>query len=354
MNSSKFFAVFVVEALYYLPHFLPVADEMKRRGLPHVWLFSGEAGRYSDIIGADLGLKIITGTPENAKTGADFYIFGNAYEKLPSVPGVTVLIYHGIGTKACYYEQELNRFKIRFIEGEYRRKELDARSPSPEQERPVVGLSKLDPVVHFSSADREALLLSLGLETSLNTVLYAPTYYPSSIELMDDRFPEDLKDLNIIIKPHQFTYGRRYKKELRILESWGKYGNVYLAKQEEFNILKFYPVSDIMISDESSAVFEFAALERPVIRNRFTKLRLSYRLFPWKLRNRMDIGIERYKDIAMDSHNYHETLKILYEILSNPHAEDPRIRQYSRDLLGEIDGRVSERIVDFLISYVKR
>jgi hypothetical protein len=280
MNYFRYFAVFVVEALYYLPHFLPVADEMKRRGLSHAWLFSGEAEKYSGMIEANLGLKIITGTPEKAEIKADFLIFGNSYNKLASVPGITVLIYHGIGTKTCYYEPELNRFHIRFIEGEYRKKELDSRSPSLEQERPVVGLSKLDPAVHFSSADREVLLLSLGLAPSRKTVLYAPTYYPSSIELMDDRFPEDCSDLNIIVKPHQFTYSRKYQKELRILEDWGRYGNVYLAKQEEFNILKFFPVSDIMISDESSVVFEFAALDRPVIRNRFIKLRLSYRLFP--------------------------------------------------------------------------
>ena len=354
MNSSRYFAVFFVEALYYLPHFLPVADEMKRRGLSHAWLFSGEAEKYSGIIAENLSLKIITGTPDDAEKGAGFFIFGNTYDKLDSVPGITVLIYHGIGTKACYYEQDLGRFHIRFVEGEYRRRELDSRSPGTGQERPVVGFSKLDPAVRFSSADREALLLSIGLAPSRKTVLYAPTYYPSSIELMGDRFPEDCSELNVIIKPHQFTYSRKYKKELRILEGWGKRGNVYLAKQEEFNILKFFAAADVMISDESSVIFEFAALGRPVIRNRFIKLRLSYRLFPRKLRKRMDADIERYSDIALDAHEYKETLKILYEVLSNPPAKHAGIRQHSRELLGEVDGKVSERIVDYLISCLKQ
>jgi hypothetical protein len=354
MNSSRYFAVFFVEALYYIPHFLPVADEMKRRGLSHAWLFSGEAEKYSGTTGKELGLNILTGVPEHFKNRADFFIFGNKYKRLDSVPGITVLIYHGIGTKACYYEPDLDRFHIRFIEGEYRRRELDLRMPGTRQERPIVGFSKLDPVARISSADREIQLHSLGLISSRKTVLYAPTYYPSSIGLMDVRFPEDCNNLNLIIKPHQFTYNKKYQKEFRMLETWGKQANVYLAKQDEFNILKFYSISDIMISDESSVIFEFAALGKPVIRNRFIKLRLSYRLFPWKLLKRMDTGIEQYSEIAQDAHSYKDTIRILKEVLLNPPVKQARITKYSRELVGEVDGRVSERIVDHLVSRLQR
>jgi CDP-glycerol glycerophosphotransferase (TagB/SpsB family) len=245
---------------------------------------------------------------------------------------------------------DLDRFHIRFVEGEYRRRELDARSRVTEQERPVVGLSKLDPAVQFTSADREASLLALGLNPSFKTVLYAPTYYPSSIELMGEHFPDDCRDLNVIIKPHQFTYTSKYKSQIRVLDSWKRCSNVYSARQEDFNILPFFSVSDVMISDESSAIFEFAALSRPVIRNRFVKLRLSYRLFPWKLRKRMDADIERYSGIARDAHDYKETLSILRDVLATPPVNQLKISQYSHDLIGEVDGRASERIVDYLLS----
>ena len=350
MNSFKYFAVFYVEALYYLPHFLPVADEMGKRGLPHGWLFSKETIKDSGSIIDRLGLHLIKGMPENAEAEADFFIFGNGYDKLASVPGDTALIYHGIGTKACYYERDLNRFNIRFVEGEYRRRELDSRSPDRMQERPVVGFSKLDPVVRFSPADREASIISLGLAPSRKTVLYAPTYYPSSIELMGENFPDDCRGMNLIIKPHQFTYTKKYRRQFMILNSWEKRDNVYLANYEDFNALPFFAISDVMISDESSTIFEFAALGRPVIRNRFVKLRPSYRLFPWKLRKRMDMGIERYSDIAKDAYEYKETLRMLRETLTNPPLNQDTIKQYTLDLLGEVDGRVSERIVDYLFS----
>lgn len=351
MNSSDYFAVFYVEALYYLPHFLPVADEMKQRDLRYAWLFSGETKYFSGPISDSLGLELINDTPERTEAGAGFFIFGNGYDRLSSVPGITVLIYHGIGTKACYYDRDLDRFNIRFVEGEYRRKELDSRSPSTMQERPVVGFSKLDPAVRFSQADREAFLISLGLDPSRSTVLYAPTYYPSSVELMDRRFPEDCSDLNLIIKPHQFSYSQRYKRQFRIMKAWGESNNVYLAKQEDFNILPFFAVSDAMISDESSAVFEFAALGRPVVRNRFVKLRPSYRLFPWKLKKRMDPNIERYSAIARDARDYKETIQILRDVLENPVENQHDIARYSRELMGDVDGKTSARIVDYLLSY---
>jgi hypothetical protein len=351
MNSSKYFAIFCVEALYYLPHFLPVADEMKRRGLPHAWLFYNEAEKTPASVTDKLCLKRIHGVPERTETGADFFIFGNGYSSLASVPGSTVLIYHGIGTKACYYEKDLNRFHIRFVEGEYRRRELDSRSPAAGQNRPVVGFSKLDPAVRFTSSDHDASLLGLGLNPSVKTVLYAPTYYPSSIELMDERFPFDLIDLNVIIKPHQFSYTDKYKGQAQMLEKWKISRNTYVASQEDFNILPFFAVSDIMISDESSAIFEFAALGRPVIRNRFVKLRLSYRIFPWKLRKRMDADIERYSGVARYAFEYKEMIQILHDELESPDVNQPGIKKFSHDLLGDIDGRVSERIVDYLLSH---
>ena len=353
MNSSQYFAVFYVSALYYLPQFLPVADEMKRRGLTYAWIFSDDLIRIPDRLSKSLGENIINDTPENISSKADFIIFGNTYNKLNSVSGKTVLIYHGIGTKACYYESALGKFDIRFIEGEYRKKELDSRSPNAVQERPVVGFSKLDPTVSFSPADREKYLLSLGLDPARKTVLYAPTFYPSSIELMDTHFPDDCRDLNLIIKPHQFSFRKRYKRQLRIMEKWNKRNNVYLAKPEDFNLLPFFTVSDVMISDESSAIFEFAALGKPVVRNRFVKLRFSYRLFPWKLKKRMDSDIERYSAVARDSHDYNETIRVLREVLDTPVTNANDIERYSKELMSDIDGKVSERIVDYLVSHKK-
>jgi hypothetical protein len=353
MDTTKHFAIFYVSALYYLPHFLPVADEMRKRGLPHAWIFADKSNIFSRQVAHNLGLNLINVTPVEKEACADFFIFGNSYDQLTSVQGITVLIYHGIGTKACYYDRDLSEFHIRFVEGEYRKRELDSRSPDISQERPVVGFSKLDPAVFISQADRVKYLGNLGLDPSKRTVLYSPTYYPSSIELMNKRFPDDCRDLNLIIKPHQFSYMPKYKRQMRVMEAWSKNRNVYLAKLEDFNLLPFFAVSDAMISDESSAIFEYAALGKPVVRNRFVKLRFSYRLFPWRLRRRMDQDIERYSAVAKDAHNYKEMIRLLREVLDNPGDNKDDVERYSHELVGDVDGKVSVRIVDYLMSHKK-
>jgi CDP-glycerol glycerophosphotransferase (TagB/SpsB family) len=167
---------------------------------------------------------------------------------------------------------------------------------------------------------------------------------------MNKNFPDDCSDLNVIIKPHQFTYSAKYKKQVQVLEHWKKRSNVYLASQEEFNILPFFAISDVMISDESSVIFEFAALGRPVIRNRFVKLRLSYRLFPSKLRKRMDADIERYSAVAQDAHDYNETLLILQNVIAHQPVTQAGIKHHLQELLGEVDGKASERMVDYLVT----
>ena len=51
----------------------------------------------------------------------------------------------------------------------------------------------------------------------------------------------------------------------------------------------------LLISDESSVIFEFAALDKPVICNRFIHLRLSYRLFGrYKFNKRMESAMNRF------------------------------------------------------------
>ena len=133
-----------------------------------------------------------------------------------------------------------------------------------------------------------------------------------------------------------------------MFKQWSRHSNVYVAGVEDFDLTPFMAVSDLMISDESSAIFEFTALNKPVILNRFLKLRLSYYLFPDKLKKRMDSGMDSYRNIGPNPDTYKEMVAFAREELDNPQRYEEIRKKYAAALTGNTDGKVSERIVDFM------
>src|SRR3546814_4194307 len=58
--------------------------------------------------------------------------------------------------------------------------------------------------------------------------------------------------------------------------------------------------ADLMISEASSALFEFAALDKPIVWCDFLKLRWSYRgPLRFRYRRRMDTTIDTYRNVGV-------------------------------------------------------
>jgi len=107
----------------------------------------------------------------------------------------------------------------------------------------------------------------------------------------------------------------------------------------------------LLISDASTALFEFAALNKPVIWCDFLKLRWSYRgIFAWRFRKRMDQDIQRYSDIALHVSRYADLLLSVEQQLANPAQYEPQRLRYGEQLLGRLDGQVSSRIVNSILA----
>lgn len=166
---------------------------------------------------------------------------------------------------------------------------------------------------------------------------------------MSPSFPEDFKDCNIIIKAHYLSLHRkRYKKQQAMFKKWEKYENCSICEASEYSLVPFLNLCDIMISDESSAIFEFTALNKPVILNRFLKLRWSYHLFPHKLLKRLDANIHIYRKIGDNAQSYTEMCLMLRENIKNPHKYQKIRKEFSHDICGILDGKTSERILTLL------
>ncbi len=146
-------------------------------------------------------------------------------------------------------------------------KAIDADSPSIR----LIGMPKVDVLVN-GLLDRDTVLTTLGLPADRPTVLYAPTWSPaSSLNAMGVDLVKRLAGLpiNVIVKLHdrsldprpQYSGGVDWRARLR---RHLHRGSMVLA--ERADICPYLVAADVMITDHSSAGFEYLLLDRPIVR----------------------------------------------------------------------------------------
>jgi CDP-glycerol glycerophosphotransferase (TagB/SpsB family) len=341
---------------YYLPQYLPIYHELYKRGhdLSFVSYRNKDQENKVQRLFNDLSLNNIWVNGEEEaedyylKVKADWVFFGNGISYIDSLSTVsrTAQLGHGIGPKPSYYRKSNTPMTVRFIEGELR---LDViKKMYPNDKFIQVGYSKLDPLIRGEEPGLN--LQKLGLDPSKKTILYAPTFNPSSLERFPDNWPSHFPDYNILVKAHGFTYSReRYSAQRTKLAAWSKFENVYVATIDDVSLLPFMKDADLLLSEASSTLFEFVALDKPVLVCDFYKLKWSYR-GPFKYRFEKRFGQDNviYKDIGAHAYSYPELRKLLEQQLDNPGQYKEQRRLYTRDHVGNVDGKASQRIADYL------
>ncbi|WP_286269680.1 CDP-glycerol glycerophosphotransferase family protein [Thalassotalea hakodatensis] len=348
--------IFDVLHLYYLPQYLPVYHQLIKQNAGHA-TFVFYHGIHDEIIQSIIEQEQLNylwvDNEEQAlafyqSQAADWVFFANSFPYLDNIHKVSksVQLGHGIGPKASYYQKSDTPTTVRFVEGSYRTKRF--KTMYPNDTFIDVGFCKLDPIINnepvaFALADHQ-------LDPTKKTILYAPTFYPSSIECFPKDWPNAFKQYNIIIKPHYFSLSKeKYKAQKALLLHWQKFDNVYLADVHDYSLIPFLATADILISDASSALFEFAALNKPVIWCDFLKLRWSYRgIFSFRFKKRMDQDYGEYANIAVHAKTYKELATLVEEQLSSPKLLEKTRLSFAEKLAGRLDGKVSERIIQYL------
>ncbi len=346
----KYDVVFYVAYPYYYPHFLPIAKVLAQEGMNvHYVLSDKQNTPLMKKVADEEGLDYTFGEESLESISAKVIIFANVPDEDLQTEAKKVFLCHGTGTKQCGFENALERCDVVLVEGSYRFEYYTNKFKHYTHKIKKVGYSKLDPIVNISVEEKNSIQQKYALDSAKKTILYAPTFFPSSIEKMSDSFPDDFKECNILVKPHYLSWEReRYKKQRKKFELWTQYDNCTVLGVDEYNLIPFMMISDVMISDESSAIFEFASLNKPVIINRFLKLRWSYYLNPKKLFKRMDTNMDRYRVVGHNPQTYQEMLQVTKEALrDNSKFEDARL-SLAQDICGKIDGKVSKRIVEVI------
>lgn len=357
---------FDLASIYYYPQYYPVIHELSGRGHHcSLMIYLDDRNRDSVALFLEKNEFSVPVYQVDSESDAlelyhehqpDWIIFGNDnLSDLSLLPDATktALLYHGIGVKSCYYDERLSHFDVRFSEGLFRQSQLEGLYPNGNFQ--AVGFAKLDPLISPQVFGFKPFSLQQqGLDEKKKTLLYAPTFYPSSIECMDADWPEKLSDYNIIIKPHFITLTNpKYKKQRNLLLKWSAEPNVFLVDASEQSLLPFMTVADLLISEASSTLFEFAALDKPVVWLDFLKLRWTYRgIFKYRFFKRMDQTILNYRNVAVHVDKPSQLAEAVRQQLEHPSEYRDARKKAVNELIGVLDGRVSLRVCDYLESNI--
>ncbi len=209
------------------------------------------------------GYKIISETD-----GFDV-VFSGAQIKNPERFGEALLcnLDHGPGIKTLRYRHLLKQKNVKyilFVEGKYRIEKMQKYGLDKIHEIYDTGLPKLDRFFN-GYFKKEDIIRELNLDPLKKTVLYAPSYKPTSIFDIGHRLADLQDEYNVIVKLHPYSWSGKYAshKQHRFMEKLAaKHSGIHLIGPEKHDIMPYMFIADTMISDGSSVINEFLALER--------------------------------------------------------------------------------------------
>lgn len=259
--------------------FMPLYERLKRDARVELWFTScATAWEPHQIFGAfgitDNVLSRATAKwfKSDAYINADFWDMTWVYRHTRRVH-----LFHGVAGKynldaPVDLAPTISGFDcLMFVNADRRQRYIEAGLVADDEYRaPIVGYPKVDCLVD-GSLDRQSIARSLQLDSSVPTIIYAPTWSPhSSLNSLGLDLVEGLADagLQVIVKLHDRSYDRQQRgsggvdwaRELRRYE-----GHPLVRIARESNGCPFMIASDAMVSDHSSIAFEYMLLDRPLV-----------------------------------------------------------------------------------------
>ena len=205
------------------------------------------------------------------------------------------------------------------------------------------GYPHLDPLFRRGPAP------SLPLDGSRSTLLYAPTWNLglTSATMLGDRLIQLVRarapDINVVIKPHPVIGDWRPKWMARWRRMAAEHRGVLLVEDTHADIVPYLLASDVLLSDASSVIFEFLALDRPII------LLTNPRHTADPAWRRDDI-VWTWRDLADELYDPDELPAAVERALREPEARRDRRTAYARDLFGPFtDGCNAERVANRIV-----
>ncbi len=245
--------------------------------------------------------------------------------------GLKVQIFHGLAGEKKGHFRIRHYFDLYLTQGPFFTEKFNLLKQKHKNFEVIqTGWPKLDVFGKNKNAftvEKKELLKQYNAKTIL---LYAPTFSPklTSAPYLITPFEQlaQNKNLLILVKFHPLM-------DLKWIEAYrgiaSKHNNIVF--QEDKNIVKFLAISDLMISDTSSAIYEFLLLNKPVI----------------------SFGNISKNILWENSKNYNELADIVSNnLINDPYAKERKIIFNSYHPYS--DGKSAERMVDATIDFIQK
>jgi len=191
---------------------------------------------------------------------------------------------------------------------------------------------------------------ALPLDPTQPTLLYAPTWNLglTSATMRGDRLVTLVRGrvprVNVVIKPHPVIGDWRPRWMARWARLAAAHPNVHLVRDSHADVVPYCLAADLLLSDASSVIFEFLALDRPIV------LLTNPRHAADPARLPDDIAW-RWRDVGHELHDVSTLPDAVALALDDPGARGDRRRARAQELFGPFtDGgnarRVAERILE--------
>jgi CDP-glycerol glycerophosphotransferase (TagB/SpsB family) len=254
--------------------------------------------------------------------------------------GKLVNVGHGVLSKGQYYTDTATarreeKADLVCVPGKYHEHIMEQIVSTPVT---ATGMAKLD-AIFDKSINRQNVLKQFGLSAGYRYILYAPTFNDelSAVPFVMDRINEVIPDEQtiLIIKLHG-SAKEEYKDMYKTLVQKDK--RVIFA--DELDITPFLTLCDLMISDVSSAMMEFAALDKPLILFNNPNWK-SYQNY-----NPEDIEF-KWQDIGLQVTSLEEMKNAVKQCFANPEKFSEKRKFYTDQLFAnKYEGNAAERIIE--------
>ena len=282
----------------------------------------------------------------------DVIIVGNVGQlnKLVNNNTTAVMVYHGIGLKQSYYNDIDERIDLRSVESAGRYEELQRLGHN---NIVLTGFTKLDRLKTINKAEIKVAKEKLDLDTNQKTVLFAPTFYPTSLELLYDEIKVLSQECNIIIKLHAFSWEQsRYKYQSQMYKKLSNENkSIILLEDNIYDIIPYYKMADLLISDISSTLFEFLPMDKPIIQANCFKLRFKHKIFNKRFMRKLDLSRLMNIDFSYKINKPTDLLSRVFYALENPNDMSDKRKIALEHYLYSFDGKASSRLIDSIEDY---